>query len=147
MLKFRTRRVDAEEVLRQDPALYQRFLDNDCKLPEGDDPRIFPVGAFLRRTSLDELPQLINVLKGEMSIVGPRPLVGPELEHYGEWAPYFLSIKPGITGYWQVMGRSDVAFPERARLDIHYIQRWSLGLDLWIILKTIPHVLSRRGAH
>lgn len=147
MLKFRTMRVDAEEVLRRDAVLYQRFLENDCKLPEGEDPRIFRVGRFLRKTSLDELPQLINVLRGEMSLVGPRPIVGPEIEHYGVNAPVFLAVKPGMTGYWQINGRSEVAYPERAEMDLHYINRWSLLLDLWILAATVPHVLMRRGAH
>lgn len=147
MLKFRTMRVDAEDVLRQDADLYRRFLENDCKLPEGEDPRIFPVGRILRKTSLDELPQLINVLRGEMSLVGPRPIVGPEIEHYGNHRTTFLSVKPGITGYWQVNGRSTVAYPERAHMDLTYIKHWSLLLDLKILLMTLPAVLMRRGAH
>lgn len=147
LVKFRTMRADAEEVLRRNPALYEKFLANDCKLPEGEDPRISRVGRFLRKSSLDELPQLINVLKGEMSLVGPRPVVGPELLHYGENTETFLSVKPGLTGYWQISGRSEVAYPERAVLDLRYIERWSLLFDLRILMATVPYVLTRRGAH
>ena len=147
MLKFRTMRVDAEDVLRRDPVLYKRFLENGCKLPDGEDPRIFRVGRFLRKTSLDELPQLINVLRAEMSLVGPRPIVGPEIEHYGVNAAVFLAVKPGMTGYWQINGRSEVGYPERAEMDLYYINNWSLLLDLWILLVTVPRVVMRRGAH
>lgn len=147
LIKFRTMRVDAEEVLEKDPELQAKFLSNDCKIPEGEDPRITRVGRFLRTTSLDELPQLINVLRGEMSLVGPRPIVGPELQHYGTEASTFLAVRPGMTGHWQISGRSEVGYPERAELDLGYIKRWSLLLDLRILLATIPHVLTRRGAH
>src|SRR5690606_29202563 len=105
------------------------------------------VGRFLRKTSLDELPQLINVLRGEMSLVGPRPIVGPEIEHYGVNAAVFLAVKPGMTGYWQINGRSEVGYPERAEMDLYYINNWSLLLDLWILLVTVPRVIMRRGAH
>lgn len=147
MFKFRTMRTDAEELLRADPVLYQKFLDNDCKLPPEEDPRVFRVGSWLRGTSLDELPQLINVLIGEMSMVGPRPVIGPELENYGSARAVFLAARPGMTGYWQVNGRSSIAYPERAEMDLHYIKRWSLLMDLKILLRTIPAVVSQRGAH
>lgn len=147
MFKFRTMRTDAEEVLRADPVLYQKFLDNDCKLPPSEDPRVFRVGGWLRGTSLDELPQLINVLIGEMSLVGPRPVIGPELENYGLAKPVLLAARPGMTGYWQVNGRSSIAYPERAEMDLHYIRCWSLLMDLKILLQTIPAVVSQRGAH
>jgi exopolysaccharide production protein ExoY len=146
MLKFRTMRPDAEAILERDPALLKRFLENDCKLPPQDDPRISPVGALLRRTSLDELPQLWNVLRGDMSLIGPRPVVGPELEQYGEWVSTVLGVRPGMTGYWQVAGRSNIVFPERAHLDIYYVTRWSLGLDFKILALTIPAVFRRSGA-
>lgn len=147
MWKFRTMRTDAEEVLRSDPELYRKFLENDCKLPENEDPRIFRVGGILRATSLDELPQLFNVVLGEMSLVGPRPLIGPEIENYGDSRATLLAARPGMTGYWQVNGRSDVAYPERAEMDLHYIENWSLLLDLKILLQTIPAVVMQRGAH
>lgn len=147
MLKFRTMRADAEAVLRADPEMYQRFIANDCKLPADEDPRIFPLGRFLRSTSLDELPQLLNVLMGDMSLIGPRPVVGPELQHYGESMSTVLAVRPGMTGYWQVAGRSSIVFPERAHLDTYYVTNWSIGLDLKILAMTVPAVIRRAGAH
>jgi exopolysaccharide biosynthesis polyprenyl glycosylphosphotransferase len=147
MLKFRSMYRDAEAVLKTDPALYEIFLANSCKLPAELDPRITRVGRFLRRTSLDELPQLWNVLMGEMSLVGPRPVVGPELEEYGDAAPILLSVRPGITGLWQVSGRSTLQYPERAIMDIEYVEHWSLSRDLRIMARTVPAVLGARGAH
>ena len=122
-------------------------MENDFKLPPDEDPRVTRVGRFLRRTSLDELPQLFNVLLGDMSIVGPRPVVPDEIAHYGADARVFLAIKPGLTGQWQVSGRSDVAYPERAQLDIDYINNWGLGRDFKILMGTLSAVLKRRGAH
>ncbi len=145
--KFRSMRADAEAVLRSDPDLYTRYVKNHFKLPEERDPRLTRAGQFLRRTSLDELPQLINVLKGDMSLVGPRPIVPEELEHYDRSAPLFLSIKPGMTGAWAVSGRSRVGYPDRARMELEYVRRWSLLSDFGILLRTVPAVLRRRGAH
>ncbi len=145
--KYRSMRADAEEVLKADPFLYRRYVENDFKLPPDEDPRVTRVGRFLRRTSLDELPQLFNVLLGDMSIVGPRPVVPDEIAHYGADARVFLAIKPGLTGQWQVSGRSDVAYPERAQLDIDYINNWGLGRDFKILMGTLSAVLKRRGAH
>jgi len=147
ILKFRTMRQDAEDLLRSDDELWDEYVGNDFKLPPDRDPRVTRVGAFLRRSSLDEIPQLINVLRGDMSLVGPRPVVAGEIDHYGDAAPTFLGVKPGITGHWQVNGRSAVAYPERAELDLEYIRNWSLGRDLTILFKTIPQVLMGRGAH
>ncbi len=147
VLKFRTMRVDSEERLRTDPALYGKYRDNDFKLDLDEDPRITRVGRFLRRTSLDELPQLINVLHGEMSIVGPRPVVRDELELYGPLAEAYLAMYPGITGRWQVEGRNDIRFPERAELDVDYAEGWSLRNDLSILSRTIPAVLRNEGVH
>lgn len=147
MFKFRSMRIDAEEVLKRDPELYEMFLANDCKLPEDVDPRVTRAGRFIRKTSIDELPQLLNVLRGEMSLVGPRPLVGPEIGNYEGRVPTLLSVKPGMTGLWQVSGRSSVTYPERAEMDLDYVRRWSLLRDLWILLLTPPAVLIRRGAH
>lgn len=146
MLKFRSMRTDAEEALKSDPALYELFLQNDCKLPEDVDPRITRIGRFLRKTSLDEIPQLINVVRGDMSLVGPRPLVGPELENYTGRIPTLLSVRPGITGLWQVSGRSSVTFPERAQMDLEYVRKWSFLGDLWILTLTPVAVLVRKGA-
>jgi exopolysaccharide biosynthesis polyprenyl glycosylphosphotransferase len=111
------------------------------------DPRVSAVGAFLRRTSLDELPQLFNILKGDISLVGPRPIVQEELKKYGQGRSTLLSLKPGLTGLWQVSGRNDISYDERVKLDIYYIENWSLWLDIRIILKTIRMVVSGRGAY
>jgi lipopolysaccharide/colanic/teichoic acid biosynthesis glycosyltransferase len=111
-----------------------------------DDPRMTRVGRFLRRTSLDEFPQFINVFRGEMSLVGPRPPLPQEVEHYEEWHMRRLEAPPGLTCLWQVSGRSEIPFDEMVMLDIYYIENWSLGLDLGILLRTIPAVLSGGGA-
>ncbi len=145
--KYRSMRMDAEEVLKADPFLYRRYVENDYKLAPEEDPRVTRVGSFLRRMSLDELPQLVNVVLGDMSLVGPRPVVPDEIEHYGAEARVLLAVKPGLTGHWQVSGRSDVAYPERAQLDIDYINNWGLGRDLRILAGTVSAVLKRRGAY
>jgi lipopolysaccharide/colanic/teichoic acid biosynthesis glycosyltransferase len=146
-LKFRSMHADADERLRADGPLYREYAANDFKLPAERDPRLTRVGRFLRRTSLDELPQLLNVLRGDMSLVGPRPIVPEELEKYGHGAALFLSLKPGITGAWAVNGRSEVAYPDRADLELEYVRAWSLLGDVGILLRTVPAVLLRRGAH
>jgi lipopolysaccharide/colanic/teichoic acid biosynthesis glycosyltransferase len=112
-----------------------------------DDPRVTRVGGFLRRWSLDELPQLINVLTGDMSLVGPRPLPLRDFEHMDEPHKRRLAAVPGITGYWQTSGRSDLSFEDMVRLDLYYIENWSLSLDVKLILKTIGTVIFRRGAY
>ncbi len=147
LFKFRSMRVDAEAALKADQELYQRYVENDFKLPEEEDPRISPLGRFLRRSSLDELPQLYNVLRGDMSLVGPRPIVPDEIAHYQPYADLFLAVRPGVTGLWQVSGRSDVRYPERAFMDLDYIGNNSIGKDVKILLLTVPAVLGRRGAH
>ena len=111
------------------------------------DPRVTPIGAFLRRTSLDELPQLLNILKGDMSLVGPRPPIAYEIENYQPWHMERLKAVPGLTGLWQVSGRSSVSFDEMVRLDIRYINEWSLWRDLAIIAKTVPVVLRGTGGY
>ena len=126
------------------PDLAAEFSEHQ-KLKE--DPRVSPMGVILRRTSLDELPQLYNVLKGELSLVGPRPIVDAELERYGEERSRFLALKPGLTGLWQISGRSDLDYDERVKLDIFYVENWSLFLDIKILLKTIVVLLGRRGAY
>ena len=112
-----------------------------------DDPRCTRVGRWLRRLSLDELPQMINVFRSEMSLIGPRPNLPSEVAHYQEWHKKRLSVSPGITGLWQVSGRSDLTFDEMVLLDIYYVENWSLGLDLSILLRSIPAVLGARGAY
>ena len=111
------------------------------------DPRITPIGGFLRRWSLDELPQLINVFLGEMSLIGPRPVVASELAFYGDLLPYYLAATPGLSGLWQVSGRSHVDYDKRSKLDATYVQSWSLKADFCILCRTIPAVLGRIGAH
>jgi lipopolysaccharide/colanic/teichoic acid biosynthesis glycosyltransferase len=111
-----------------------------------EDPRVTRVGRWLRRTSLDELPQLFNVLKGDLSLVGPRPPLPSEVAHYERWQRRRLSVKPGITCTWQISGRNDINFEEWIQLDLHYIDNWSLIMDLKILIRTIPAVLSGRGA-
>lgn len=142
--KFRTMVVDAETVLAADTQLKEAF-EKGYKLKE--DPRVTRTGRFLRRTSLDELPQLINVLRGEMSLVGPRMIAPEEAERFGKWQMNLLTVKPGITGPWQVEGRSDIPYEERVRLSMHYIRNYSLWLDLGILLRTAPAVLRARGAY
>ncbi|MED4877000.1 sugar transferase [Anoxybacillus geothermalis] len=145
--KFRSMIVNAEEKLKADKELYEKYLRNNYKLEPHEDPRITNLGRFLRQTSLDEIPQLINVLKGEMSLVGPRPVVVEELKEYGNRVNEFLSVKPGITGYWAVSGRSSVNYPERVDLELFYVYNQSLLFDLQIIIKTVITVLLRKGAY
>jgi exopolysaccharide biosynthesis polyprenyl glycosylphosphotransferase len=148
LYKFRTMRADAEKILKESPALQAKYLQNNFKLPRGEDPRVTRLGRFLRATSLDELPQLFNVLVGEMSLVGPRPIVPHEAQQYGDATTLFMSAKPGMTGHWQVSGRSEVAeYRKRVELDLEYIRDQSLGKDLEILLRTVPAVLRRRGAN
>ncbi len=146
IVKFRTMVPDAEAALRSN-GLYEAYVRNGFKLPPEADPRITRIGAWLRRTSLDELPQLWNVLSGEMSLVGPRPVVPDELDCYGELRRAYLQMRPGITGYWQANGRSDVGFPERAVLDSYYYDHQSIRMDVRILLRTAWAVIRRRGAH
>jgi exopolysaccharide production protein ExoY len=146
-LKFRTMRVDAEQLLRNDPALNAKYVQNNYKLPDGEDPRITRVGRILRKTSLDELPQLWNVFRGDMSLIGPRPVVPEELNEYGEKRRVLLSVKPGMSGAWAVTGRSSVGYPHRAAIELHYVRRWRLLRDLSILFRTLPAVIARRGAH
>jgi exopolysaccharide biosynthesis polyprenyl glycosylphosphotransferase len=145
--KFRSMVVDAEarlqDVLAADPSLHAEY---EATYKLRDDPRVTPLGRWLRRTSLDELPQLFNVLRGDLSLVGPRPIVADEIAKYGPASAAILRVRPGVTGLWQVSGRSDLDYEERVRLDMDYITHWSLWLDLRILATTIPAVLRRRGA-
>jgi lipopolysaccharide/colanic/teichoic acid biosynthesis glycosyltransferase len=147
LFKFRSMVADAERILSERPDLLAAYVASGYKLPAGTDPRITRVGAFLRRTSLDEIPQLWNVLRGDMTLVGPRPIVPPEIARYGPHADVLLSVKPGLTGVWQVAGRSAVPAAARTLLDLEYALRRSWRLDLGILMRTIPAVLRRRGAH
>ena len=147
-LKFRSMVVNSKEVLEHllatDPEAKAEW-DKDFKLR--NDPRITKVGAFIRKTSLDELPQLFNVLKGEMSLVGPRPIIKEELERYEEDVDYYLMAKPGMTGLWQVSGRNDVDYETRVYFDSWYVKNWSLWNDIAILFKTVNVVLKRDGAY
>ena len=142
--KFRTMRIDGDQLLETTPELIAELKRNH-KLK--DDPRITRVGAALRKYSLDELPQLLNVLLNQMSLVGPRMISPPEMEKYGKMGMNLLTVNPGITGYWQVSGRSDVTYDERVKLDMYYIRNWSIWLDIIILIKTIPVVLRKKGAY
>ena len=135
-LKFRTMETDAEARLRDDPTLASLYRANNFRVPDEIDPRVTRVGRFLRRTSLDELPQLINVLRGEMSLIGPRPIVQEELAHFDGSERLLLSVRPGITGMWAVSGRHAVAYPTRAELELRYVRSWSVLGDIIIALKT-----------
>jgi undecaprenyl-phosphate galactose phosphotransferase len=147
ILKFRTMYVDADERLRkilaEDPAAAKEWKDN-FKLK--NDPRVTPLGRFLRRTSLDEMPQLFNVLVGEMALVGPRPIVEEEKPYYGDRYALLASVKPGMTGLWQVSGRSDTDYARRVALDAQYILNWSPWMDIWILFRTVVSVVMMRGA-
>jgi exopolysaccharide biosynthesis polyprenyl glycosylphosphotransferase len=143
MLKFRTMVEDAEDRLAE-VAHLNEAEGNFFKI--ADDPRITRLGAHLRRWSIDELPQLWNVLRGDMSMVGPRPPLPSEVENYEPWHLRRLRVRPGVTGIWQTSGRSDVPFDEAVRLDLFYIENWSLGTDLYLLGRTVSAVLGRRGA-
>ena len=146
--KFRSMAVDAEarlsELLERDQVAREEWA-RDHKLR--NDPRVTQLGAFLRRSSLDELPQLFNVLQGTMSLVGPRPIVDAEIARYGKRFRHYCAVKPGITGLWQVSGRNDVSYRTRVALDCLYAKSQSPRLYLWIVVVTIPAVLSRKGSY
>jgi exopolysaccharide biosynthesis polyprenyl glycosylphosphotransferase len=142
--KFRTMHANGDEILASHPEL-QEELARAQKLR--NDPRVTRVGKILRRFSLDEFPQLFNVLKGEMSLVGPRMISPEEMARYDQWGINLLTIRPGMTGLWQVSGRSDLSYEDRVRLDMHYIRNWSIWLDLQLLFQTIPAVLRARGAY
>jgi lipopolysaccharide/colanic/teichoic acid biosynthesis glycosyltransferase len=142
--KFRSMRQDADLILARDPALKSEF-DLNFKLK--NDPRLTWSGPYLRKLSLDELPQLFNVLKGQMSLVGPRMITAAETDKYGSHKELLLSVKPGLTGYWQVHGRQDVSYEERVKMDMTYIKNWSLLMDLKILLLTPLKVFKREGAY
>ncbi|MBB3233398.1 sugar transferase [Phyllobacterium endophyticum] len=147
-LKFRTMVKDADAVLKAhlaaNPQAHEEWLASR-KLQS--DPRVTTVGTVLRKLSLDELPQLVNILRGEMSLVGPRPVVKDEIERYGPAAVYYFQSRPGLTGVWQISGRNDVSYDQRVAFDKHYVENWSLLQDILIILKTIPAVCALRGSY
>ena len=146
-LKYRSMVVDAEQRLKQlllSSEEARAEWARDFKLRR--DPRITAIGNFLRKSSIDELPQLINVLRGEMSIVGPRPIVAGEVERYGRYYAHYSAVKPGITGLWQISGRNNVSYRRRVALDVSYARNKCLGLDLRILVMTVPAVLMAKGS-
>jgi lipopolysaccharide/colanic/teichoic acid biosynthesis glycosyltransferase len=145
IFKFRTMYLDAEA--RKAEIMHLNEVDGPLFKIKGEDPRVTRVGRVLRKFSLDELPQFWNVLRGEMSLVGPRPFILPEADQITGWANCRLDMTPGITGLWQMLGRNEIPFEEMVRLDYLYVSDWSLWWDLQILIKTIPAVLSRRFAY
>ena len=145
--KFRSMYADADErlkaILESDPA---RRAEWEASFKLKDDPRVTPLGRFLRKTSIDEFPQLFNVFAGDMALVGPRPIVEKEVHYYGSSYETFASVKPGITGLWQASGRSDTDYPRRVALDVHYVLNWSPWMDIWILFRTVYAVTFMRGA-
>jgi exopolysaccharide production protein ExoY len=153
MYKFRSMVVGAHDLLHKNPELLKKYKENSYKLDIDEDPRITKVGKFIRKTSLDELPQLFNILKGEMSLVGPRAYYPFELEEQQkkypnsrEFVKTILSAKPGLTGVWQVSGRSEINFDKRVEMDAQYVQRRSVLYDIFLIIQTVPAVILGRGA-
>lgn len=144
-MKFRSMFANAEEMKKNFTEDQKKEYAENFKLK--DDPRITKVGKFIRKTSLDELPQLFNILKGDMSIVGPRPIVTDELEFYGEYEEYYKAVKPGLTGLWQVSGRSDTSYEERVALDMEYVTTRTAFKDIYIIIMTVFKVIKREGSY
>ena len=142
--KFRTMVDNAEDLIKEFTEEQQKEFRESYKLQH--DPRVTKIGSFLRKTSLDELPQILNILKGDLSIIGPRPVIEEELEKYGKNREKFISIKPGLTGYWAANGRSDTTYAERVQMELYYIDNISLKLDIQVFFKTIIAVIRKEGA-
>ena len=146
--KFRTLVVDLENALEasayNDPGARTEWDQNQKLI---NDPHVTPVGQFLRESSLDELPQLFNVLRGDMSLVGPRPIVPSEMSRYGDRLGLYVSARPGLTGAWQISGRSDCGYDKRVELDAHYVSNWRFSTDLSILLRTVGAVIDRKGSY
>ena len=146
--KFRTMRVDAAErlqhLLANDPQAAAEWAEFQ-KLR--NDPRVTLLGRFLRKSSLDELPQLLNIVRGEMSVIGPRPVTASEMQRYGSDLPYYTAVRPGVLGLWQVRGRNTLTYPQRVAFDVQYVKTWSLWQDVKIMLMAVPVVLLGRGAY
>ena len=145
--KYRSMVENAEEILKRNPKLYQKYIENSYKLLPEEDPRMTRLGRFIRRHSIDEIPQFINILKGDMSFIGPRPVIAEELLQYGERVPKFLSVKPGATGWWQVSGRSEVGYPERCDVELYYVDNFSLKLDIKIFFLELKRIITRDAAY
>ena len=141
--KIRTMKNNIDNIIKSDSKLFKEYVNNDYKIPKSFNPYT-KTGLFLRKTNIDELPQLFNVLKGDMSIVGPRPIVDPEINHYtDDEKKILLSVKPGITGYWQVNGRNNVRYPERKELELFYAKNQNFLLDITILIKTIIQIFKK----
>jgi lipopolysaccharide/colanic/teichoic acid biosynthesis glycosyltransferase len=147
MIKFRSMKVGADLLHAQLKEQKRESLVNSNMFKDPEDPRVTRVGRFIRRYSIDELPQIFNVLKGDMSLVGPRPPLPSEVEEYEEHAHRRLLVKPGITGIWQVSGRSSLSWEETVRLDLDYVENWSIAGDLIILAKTVSVVFGAKGAY
>lgn len=146
-IKFRSMSVDAEAQLPRILSSCEKAREQwSANQKIDDDPRVTKFGKFLRKSSLDEIPQLLNVIRGDMSIVGPRPIVRSEAEKYGEFFPYYCQVRPGLTGLWQVSGRSGTTYDDRVQLDVKYVSEWSYWGDIKIMALTIPAVLTSNGA-
>ena len=145
--KFRSMVVNAEEKLKANPRLYRQYVQNNYKLSPDEDPRVTKFGRFIRKTSIDELPQFINIFKGDMALVGPRPVVEPELKEYGDQVGKLLSMTPGAMGWWQASGRSNIEHPERCQVELYYIDHASFSFDLKIILLNIISIFKNTGAY
>lgn len=145
--KFRSMIVNADEILHANSELYQKYVDNNYKLEPEEDPRVTKLGHWLRKTSIDEIPQFINILRGEMSIIGPRPVVKEELVEYGDRVDKFLSVKPGAMGLWQASGRSNIGYPERCDLELSYVYHASYWFDIKIMFKNIISIFKSTGAY
>ncbi len=146
--KFRTMAVQGDDILRRHLATNAEARsewDETRKLK--NDPRITPLGHILRKSSIDELPQFMNILRGEMSLVGPRPIVDDEIKYYGPHIQHYYRVRPGLTGAWQIAGRNDVSYSTRVQLDSDYVANWSFGRDLSILVKTVPAVLRSKGSY
>ena len=144
ILKFRTMVNNAEDMIKDFTEEQQKEFRENYKLQH--DPRVTKIGKFLRKTSLDELPQILNIIKGDLSIIGPRPVIEEELEKYGKNREKFISVKPGLTGYWAANGRSDTTYAERVQMELYYIDNMSLKMDIKIFFKTIIAVVRKEGA-
>lgn len=145
--KYRSMVVDADKKLQSNSELHELYVKNNYKLPPEKDPRITRFGKFLRKTSIDELPQFWNVFKGEMSMVGPRPIVEEELQEYGDRTDLFLSVTPGAMGYWQASGRSTIPYPERCDLELYYVEHASILFDIKIMFKSVVSIFKGDGAY
>lgn len=145
--KFRSMIVDADKVLRSDKKLYEKYVKNSYKLEPSEDPRVTKFGEWLRKTSMDEIPQFFNVLRGEMSLIGPRPVVEEELQEYGNQIDKFLSVKPGAMGYWQASGRSNIGYPERSEIELYYVDHASFWFDVKILFQNLLSIVKSDGAY